>query len=82
MERCLVGLNLKICFVYLDDVIVFGSIFEEILRRLEIVFKRFGDFGLKLKAFKCKLFYIELLYFGYIVFVLGVFFDFDKIKVL
>ena len=29
MERCLAGLNLKICLVYLDDVIVFGSTFEE-----------------------------------------------------
>ena len=35
MERCLGGLNLKICLVYLDDVIVFGSTFEETLERLQ-----------------------------------------------
>ena len=50
MERCLTGLNLKVCLVYLDDVIVFGSAFEETLRQVEIVLKRLGDFGLKLKA--------------------------------
>ena len=37
MERCIAGLNLKICLVYLDDIIVFGGTFEETLKRLEIV---------------------------------------------
>ena len=54
MERCLAILNLNICLVYLDDVIVFGSTFEETLKQLEIVLKRLGGFGLNLKASKCK----------------------------
>ena len=34
MERCLVGLNLIICLVYLqDDIIVFSSTFEETLKQ-------------------------------------------------
>ena len=82
MERCLAGLNLKICLVYLDDVIVFGSTFEETLKRLEIVLKRLGDFGLKLKASKCKLFHTELSYLGHVVSQMGISPDPDKIKAL
>ena len=82
MERCQAGLDLKICLVYLDDVIMFGSTFHETLRRLEIVLKGLGDFGLKLKASKCKLFHIELAYLGHTVSALGVSLDPDKIKAL
>ena len=82
MERCLAGLNLKICLVYLDDLIVFGSTFEETLRQLKIVLKRLGDFGLKLNASKCKLFHTELSYLGHIVSALGVSPDPDKIEAL
>lgn len=31
MEIVFVGLYFKICLVYIDDIIVFGKIFEEIL---------------------------------------------------
>ena len=82
MERCLAGLKLKICLVYLDDIIVFGSTFEETLKRLEILLKHLGDFGLKLKASKCKLFHTELSYLGHIVFTLGMSPDPEKIKAL
>ena len=82
MERYLAGLSLKICLVYLDGVIVFGNAFEETLKRLEIVLKRLGDFGLRLKASKCKLFHTELSYLGHIVSQLGISPDPDKIKAL
>jgi hypothetical protein len=67
MERCLSGLNLKICLVYLDDVIVFARTFEEMLERLEAVLRRLGEFGLKLKPSKCKLFQTKLTYLGHVV---------------
>ena len=73
MKWCLSELNLKICLVYLDEVIVSGSTFKEILERLQTVLKRLSDFGLKLKASKCKFFYIELPYLGRVVSSLGVF---------
>ena len=41
LERCLGGLNLKICLVYLDDVIVFGSTFKETLEDLWPIGHRF-----------------------------------------
>ena len=80
MRRCPGGFNLKICLVYLDEIIVFGSTFEETLKRLEIVLKHLGDFGLRLKASKCKLFHTELSYLGHIVSALGVSTDPDKIR--
>ena len=77
MARCLAGLNLKVCLVYLDDIIVFGSTFEETLKWLEIVLKRLSDFGLRLKAPKCKLFHMELSYLGHIVSTLCISLDPD-----
>jgi len=42
------------CLVYLDDVIVFGSTFEEKLARLDQVFSRLQSAKLKLKLSKCS----------------------------
>ena len=50
MESVLRGLQFEVCLIYLDDVLVFSSTFEEHLDRLEMVFKRFRENGLKLKA--------------------------------
>ena len=56
MEQVLEGLNMKICVVYLDDLIIFSDSYEEHLRHLEAVFDRIRRFGLKLNAAKCKFF--------------------------
>ncbi|CAB4040665.1 Hypothetical predicted protein, partial [Paramuricea clavata] len=82
MERCLSGLNLKICLVYLDNVIVFARTFEEMLERLEAVLRRLGEFGLKLKPSKCKLFQTKLTYLGHVVSENGVEPDPEKISAL
>ena len=82
MEQCLHGLNLKICLAYLDDVIVFARTFEEMLERLEIVLKRLGEYGLKLKVSKCRLFQTKLAYLGHIVSEQGVARDPNKISAL
>jgi len=52
MENVLTGVARKKCLVYLDDVLVMGSTFEEHLDNLRTVFTRAG---LKLKPTKCKL---------------------------
>ena len=46
----------KQCFVYLDDIIVFASTPEELIKRLDAVFTRLREYGLKAKASKCVLF--------------------------
>ena len=50
MERCLV--DLTDCLIYLDDIIIFSSTFEEHLERLQAVFARLKDHNLKLKPVK------------------------------
>ena len=55
MNRVLHGLISKICFVYLDDVIVFGSSIEEHAINLALVMQRLHEAGLKLKASKCRI---------------------------
>ena len=47
------GLQWKSCLVYIDDVIVFSTTFEEHIRRLEEVFDRFSLANLWLKPSKC-----------------------------
>ena len=80
MERCLAGLDLRICLAYLDDIIVFGRTVEEVIERLEVVLKRLGDFGLKLKTSKCKLFQTRVRYLGHVVSKDGVEPDSEKVN--
>ena len=67
MERCMGELNLDQCLIYLDDVIIFSTNFEEHLRRLEAVFTRLHEHNLKLKASKCDFFKSEVTYLGHVV---------------
>ena len=52
MELIFAGLSYEVTLVYLDDVIVFGRNFEEHLKRLELVFQRLSENGLKIKGSK------------------------------
>ena len=40
MEQCLGDLNMKICCIYLDDLIIFSDTLEKHLEGLNIVLKR------------------------------------------
>ena len=55
MSRVLQGLTWEVCLVYLDDVIVFSSTFEEHLNRLQLVFERFREAKLTCKPSKAML---------------------------
>lgn len=55
MDRILSGLSLKICMVYLDDIIVFSKPFREQLDNLRQVFQRLRVSKLKLSPQKCVL---------------------------
>ena len=54
MESCLGDLNLNWCIIYLDDVVVYAHTVKEHLVRLEAVFQKLKDAGLKLKPSKCE----------------------------
>ena len=78
MEKVLV--DLPFCFAYLDDVIIFSKTFEEHLKRLEEVFQRIVDYGLKLKPSKCHFLQQKVKYLGHIVSESGIEADPDKIS--
>ena len=67
METCLGEMHLKLCIIYLDDIIVFSKIPEEHIERLRGVFKKLAAAGLRLKPSKCKFFKLQVTYLGHIV---------------
>ena len=54
MQRWVGDLHLKQCVVFLDDILVYSDTLDEHLTRLEAVFKRLKDCGLKLQPSKCE----------------------------
>ena len=50
------GMNLKECLIFLDDTLIFSETLEEHISRLEAVFSRLKQHGLKLKPSKCEFF--------------------------
>ena len=72
MEIALAGLQWSSCLIYLDDVIVFGSSFDEHLSRFEVVLERIQRAGLKLKPEKCHLFQQEVTFLGHVISPQGV----------
>ena len=82
METVLAGLQWDICLVYLDDVIVAGKTFSDMLVNLDRVFERLGSAGLKLKAKKCSLCAKEVLFLGHVISEKGIATDPSKIDVV
>lgn len=67
MQECLGDYHLKICFIYLDDLIIFSSSFEEHLERLELILTRLEECGIKLSAEKCSFVQRKVKFLGHIV---------------
>ena len=71
-------LNLRKCLIYLDDIIIFSSTFEEHLERLNAVFKNLELYNLKLKPPKCEFFKNRVVYLGHVVSEDGIYTDAAK----
>ena len=67
MECTLAGLSGEQCLIYLDDIIIFSSTFEQHLQRLASVFDRLCSAGLKLEAKKCSFARTHVTYLGHII---------------
>ena len=65
MEIVLRGLQWHTCLIYLDDVLVFGSNFDEHMDRVREVLSRIRDAGLKLKPEKCQLLQTTVSFWGF-----------------
>jgi len=79
MKKVLHGLLSKICLIYLDDIIIFGKNFNEMLNNLKIVFLRLHSVNLRINLKKCVLFGKHVKYAGHIVSSDGVTTDSEKI---
>ncbi|KAK3086715.1 hypothetical protein FSP39_022396 [Pinctada imbricata] len=82
MESVFRGLQFETCLVYLDDIIVTGKTFDNMIQNLSMVFDRLSEAGLKLKAKKCNLFASEVEYLGHVVTEAGITTSQDKIKAI
>ena len=63
-ETCLGDLNLHWCIIYLDDIVIFFKDPASPLKRLEAVFWKLEEAGLKLKPSECEVFQWQLAYLG------------------
>ena len=79
MERIFADQSCQSLLLYLDDVIVFSSSFEQHLQRLETVLQRLQKENLRAKLSKCCLFQKEVKYLGHVVSSEGVSTDPEKI---
>lgn len=82
LEDVLRGLQWEECLLYMDDIIVPGSIFAEALQRLKNIFERLRDANLKLKPSKCNLFQKSVKFLGHVVSEEGVQTDPDKTEAI
>ena len=80
METVLSGLHWQKCLIYLDDIIIYGKTFNEMISNLDTVLQRFEKAGLKLKPQKCQLFQKEVEFLGHVINEHGVNTDAKKIE--
>ena len=67
MQSTMNDLVFQILLVYLDDLLIYSRTFDEHLERLQMVFDRLREVGLKLNPKKCHLARKEVEYLGYTV---------------
>ena len=67
MNTVLQGLIGRICFVYVDDIIIYSPSQEKHVDHLQQVLQRMEDAGLKLKANKCNIGHPKVDLLGYVV---------------
>lgn len=82
MNIVLSGLQSTKCFVYLDDIVVYGSSLEEHNSKLVSVFNQLRRHNLKLQPDKCEFLHKEIAYLGHIISDNGVKPNPDKVKAI
>lgn len=62
----------KICVVYLDDILIFSTSFEEHISNINSIFKKLREANLKIQINKCTFFAKETMYLGHLLTTSGV----------
>lgn len=79
MQATMSDLIFDIMLVYLDDILVYSLSFESHLERLDLVFKRLRDTGLKVKWEKCHFLQKEVKFLGHQISAEGITTDPSKV---
>ncbi|PIK44768.1 putative transposon Ty3-I Gag-Pol polyprotein [Apostichopus japonicus] len=79
MEIIFGDMNLSQLILYLDDILTFSATLEQHLDRLQTVFQRLIQHGLKLKGEKCNFLQREVQHLGHVVSAEGVSVDHGKV---
>ena len=82
MEYALACLQWETCIIYLDDIIVFSRTSEEHVTRLQSVFGRMREAGLKIAPKKCFLFQTKVTFLGHVVTTEGILPDPSKLDAI
>ena len=82
MQRIFGDQQCQSLLLYLDDIVVFSSTFQQHLERLEVVLQRLKYESLKAKLSKCSFFQHEVRYLGHIISAEGVSTDPGKVVVV
>ena len=67
MEMCLGDYNMKICVIYLDDLIIFSDSYEQHIERLGLILTRLKECGIKLSSEKCCFIQRKVKFLGHVV---------------
>jgi hypothetical protein len=82
MDATLAGLKWKSLLVYMDDIIIFSTTFDEHVKDLDEVFTRLDNANITLNINKCEFFKEKIHYLGHVVSVEGIQPSQDKIKAI
>ena len=82
MDRILGQLKWTTALVYIDDVLVYGADFDQVLERLDLVLTASEQYGLTYKPSKCQFGFTELKFLGHIISGQGYQVDPDKIRAI
>ncbi|XP_058816748.1 uncharacterized protein LOC131680031 [Topomyia yanbarensis] len=72
----------KICYVYIDDVIVFGKTLNEHLKNLKIILETRNNANLKIQLDKCEFLHSEIEFLGFVIGAEGIKPNTKKIEVI
>lgn len=82
MDRVLEGLNGVICFIYVDDVLIFSRSFEEHLKHIKLVLDRLKAHNLTVNPSKSIFCKRSIKFLGHKISENGVEMDYDKVKAM
>ena len=80
MEMCLGDQQFVTLLLYLDDICIFAASIDEMLDRIELVFKQLEDFNLKIKPKKCHFFQRSVIFLGHILSAEGISANPEKVE--